>query len=223
MTGYLGKTTNGFGYTVGGAAQDEREDLLGAMPGEVVAYHPERGTVDVQPLFKKWEPSARKNLDYPVLLEVPLDMPRSGNSAITHPVPAGTRVMLTPMMRSGENYETEDEGAPSDRRSFNLSDMRASLAGGDSLSSPLPNVDPDNTHIRFDADGRFGIRGSQEGKIKIEGSEGDIYALIGDAIDQTQQGFDFLSTEPTLEHVAEYGAIAAQLSDILAKLRAMAL
>lgn len=222
MTGYLGKTTNGFGSVVGGAAQDEREDMIGPMPGEVVAYHPERGTVDVQPLFKKWVPSARKNLDYPVLLEVPLDMPRSGNSAITHPVPVGTRVMLTPMMRSGENYEADDDGSPSDRRSFNLSDMRASLAGGDSLSSPLPNVDPNNTHIRFDAEGQYGIRGSPDGKFKIEGSEGNLYDILATfmelvASDQLQIAYGSSSgTGHALQN-------RAALMDLAAKVRAMAL
>jgi len=222
MTGYLGKTTNGFGYTVGGAAQDEREDMLGPMPGEVVAHHPERGTVDVQPLFKKWEPSARKNLDYPVLLEVPLDMPRSGNSAITHPEPVGTRVMLTPMMRSGENYEAEDDGSPSDRRSFHLSDMRASLAGGDSLSSPLPNVDPDNTHIRFDPEGNYGMRGSPDGKIKIEGSEGNIYDLLATVV-------ELLAADTlVIKHGSSAGSghalqFQAQYAEIAGKLRAMAL
>lgn len=222
MTGYLGKTTNGFGSSVGGAAQDEREDMLGPIPGEVVAYHPERGTVDVQPLFKKWIPSAGKNIDYPVLSDVPLDQPRSGNSAITHPVPVGTRVMLTPMMRSGENYEADDDGSPSDRRSFNLSDMRASLSGGDSLSSPLPNVDPDNTHIRFDAEGQYGIRGSPDGKVKIEGSEGNIYDLIA----------TFMELVASDQLQINYGSSAgsghqlqnrAALMEIAGKIRAMAL
>lgn len=203
-------------------AQDEREDMLGPMPGEVVAYHPERGTVDVQPLFKKWIPSAGKNIDYPVLSDVPLDQPRSGNSAITHPVPVGTRVMLTPMMRSGENYEAEGDGSPSDRRSFNLSDMRASLSGGDSLSSPLPNVDPDNTHIRFDPEGQFGLRGSPDGKFKIEGAEGNLYDIIA----------TFMELVASDELMINYGSSAgtghalqnrAALMDLAAKVRAMAL
>lgn len=222
MTGRVGKTTYGFDEVVGGVAQDEREDMLGPMPGEVVAYHADRGTIDVQPLFKrrKWDGSP---LEYPVLLDVPLDQPRSGSSALTMPVPVGTRVMLTPMMRSGENYELDDDGSPSDSRSFNLSDMHASLAGGDSLSSPLSNVDPDNMHLRLDGDGQFGIKGSPDGKIAIEGAQGNVYALIGDAVELAQQGFDLLSSEPELIHVAEYASIASQLGDILGRLRAMQL
>lgn len=219
MTGYLGKTTNRQREVVGAQAQSEREDILGPMPGKVVAYHPERGTVDVQPLFKrrKWDGSP---LEYPVLLDVPIDFPRSGNSAITHPVPVGTRVILTPMMRSSENYETEDEGSPSDARSFNLSDMRASLTG-DSLKNPLPNVDPDNTHIRFDAEGQYGIRGSPDGKVKIEGSEGNIYemlARLAEMFADHQTVVTSGSSAGTYQH-----DLRGEALDIAAKLRAMAL
>ncbi len=222
MTGYLGKTTNGGREVVGAQAQSEREDMLGPMPGEVVAYHADRGTVDVQPLFKrrKWDGTP---LPYPVLLEVPLDQPRSGNAAITMPVPVGTRVMLVPMMRSGDNYEADDDGSPSDSRSFNLSDMRASLSGGDSLSAPLKNVDPDNMHIRADPDGNYGVRLSPDGKVKIEGSEGNIYLEICEGFDQCEQMARYLSEEPALIYRAEYDAIANMLKDIVTKLNAMAL
>lgn len=221
MTGRVGKTTNAFGETVGGVAQDEREDQFGPMPGRVTAYHPERGTVDVQPLFKKrkWDGSP---LEYPELKEVPIDFVRGANSAITHPVPAGSRVMLTPMMRSGENYEADDDGEPSDSRSLNLSDMRASLAGGDSLKAPLANVDPDNTHIRFNADGTYGIKGSPDGKFKIEGAEGNLYDIIA----------TFMELVASDELMINYGSSAGSghrlfnrdaLMDLAAKVRAMAL
>lgn len=221
MVGYIGKTTNGLGTVIEAYADAEREDMLGPMPGEVVAYHPERGTVDVQPLFmrRKWDGSP---LLYPVLLEVPLDQPRSGSAGLTMPVPTGTRVMLTPMMRSGENYESDGDGSPSDARSFNLSDMRASLAGGDSLSAPMANVDPDNTHLRFDADGNFGVRGSPDGKFAIEGSEGDVYELIATfmelvASDQLQIAYgSSAGTGHALQN-------RAQLMEIAGKIRAMAL
>lgn len=221
MTGLLGKTTNLPRDVAGAQIQSEREDILGPMPGEVVAYYPDRGTVDVKPLFKrkKWDGS---DLEFPMLLDVPLDQPRSGGAGLTMPVPSGTRVMLTPMMRSGENYEADDDGVPSDTRSFNLSDMHASLTGGDSLSSPLPNVDPDNTHLRFDQQGNYGIRGSQDGKIAIEGAEGNIYELIA----------EFMELVAGDQLLINYGSSAgtghelqnrAALLEIAAKVRAMAL
>lgn len=180
MPGLLGKTTNLSRDVVGQTAQTEREAMWGPIPGEIVSYDAAKGTATVQPLYKPRHNG--KAVEMPQLLEVPVDLPRTGNAGITFPIPAGTKVMLTPSMRSMESYDEGADGAASDSRSFHLSDMRASIAGGDSLSDPLPNADPDNTHIRFSPDGAFGMRGSPDGKVAIEGAEGNIYKLLAEAI-----------------------------------------
>lgn len=180
MTGRLGKTTNWGREIVGTQAQSEREDMWGPIPGRTVSFDPATQTATIQPLYKP-----RFNgqpVDMPQLLEVPVDIPRTGSGAITMPIPTGTRVVLTPMMRSMENYDTDDDGAPSDTRSFSLSDMRASIAGGESASDPLQNYDPDNLHIRANADGSYGMKMSPNGKISIEGAEGNVYGLLAQAI-----------------------------------------
>lgn len=158
----------------------------------------------------------------PDLVEVPFDIQRTGSAGLTMPIPAGTRVIIYPTMRSMENYDADDDGAPSDRRMFNLSDMRARIDGGDSLSSPLPNVDPDNTHLRFDPDGNFGIKGSPDGKFRIEGAEGNLYDIIATFMEMV--------ASDTLQ--INYGSSAgtghalknrAALMELAAKVRAMAL
>lgn len=221
MTGYLGKTTNDRRDVVGAQVQTERETIWGPIPGEVKSYDSSTGTARIKPLYRprhNGEP-----VDMPELLEVPVEFPRTASGAITFPVKPGTKVMLNPTMRSMENWDTDENGEASDARSFNLSDMRATLIGGDSLKDPLKGVDPDNTHFRFDPEGKFGIRGSEDGKIKIEGSEGNVYELISEAVDLCRDGFDKLSTESTLTHTSTYGSIAAQLQAIVTKLEAMAL
>jgi len=179
MTGKLGKATNSFNDTVGAQTQNEREDMWGPFPGEIVSYDAAKQTATIKPLIKKkkWDGS---DLELPQLVEVPVDFPSTGAGAITHPVPVGSRVVLTPQMRSMENYDADDAANLSDGRSFNLSDVRASITGGNSASKPLQNVDPDNTHIRADAEGKFGVRLSPDGKIKIDGSQGNIYELIAE-------------------------------------------
>lgn len=221
MTGLIGKATND-PLTIGGAfSQDEREAQWGAMAGEVVSYDAARGTATVKPLQKVRV--LGKLMELPVLEDVPVDMPRSANAGITFPVPAGSRVMLRPMMRSMENYDEEEGADPSDSRSFALSDMRATITGGDSLAAPLPNVDPDNTHLRFDPEGNFGVRGSPDGRIKIEGAQGNIYDLLATVVELlAEDGLNVLSGSSAgngiheLQHRAQYAEIAA-------KLRAMAL
>jgi len=219
--GYVGKTTNLSREVIAQQAQAEREDQWGNMPGEIVDYDHAKGTATIKPLFKKKKADGT-DLELPNLLEVPIDFPRTGNSAITHPLPAGTKVNLSPQMRSMENYDVDNEGTFSDARSSNLSDMRASVLGGDSLTEPLANVDPDNTHIRFNADGTFGVRGSPDGKFKIEGSEGNLYDIIA----------TFMELVASDELMINYGSSAGTghrlfnrdaLVELAAKVRAMAL
>lgn len=221
MTGYLGKTSNLDQEVIGTQAQSEREDMFGPMPGVIVSYDAARGVANVQPLFKKrrWDGS---DLDLPELIDVPVDFPRSANAALTFPVPAGTRVQLIPQMRSAEEYDVNDDGAQSDARSWNLSDMRATLVGGDSLAEPLAGVDSENVHLRANADGTFGIKMSPQGEFKIDGKEGNLYELIA----------EFMELVASDELLITYGSSAGTghqlfnrdaLLAIAAKVRAMQL
>ena len=221
MTGYVGKTTNRFGHVTGSVAQSEREDQWGPMPGEVLSYDASKGTATIRPLFRKkrWDGS---DLPLPDLLDVPIDLPRTGSAGLTMPIPAGTRVQLTPMMRSLDEFDATGDGAQPDPRSYNLSDMRATIAGGDPLSDPLPNVDADNVHLRFDGAGQYGIRGSKEGKLAIEGAEGNVYDLLATALELiASDGLDIkYGSSIGSGHALQN---KAALTEIAAKLRAMAL
>lgn len=219
--GYNGKTINREREVVAMQAAGERESMWGPIDGEIVDYDPAKQTATIKPLYKPQHNG--KSIDMPNLMEVPINFSRSGQGAFTYPMPAGTRVRLTPKMRSTENYHTADDGEASDTRSFALSDMEATIDGGDSLTNPLPNVDPANTHWRFDPNGNFGIRGSADGKIRIEGNQGDIYALTREAIGLCQDGFDWLKLEPALIHTPEYSNIADALQVIVDKLAGMQL
>jgi hypothetical protein len=219
--GYLGKQTNWDPDVYGQQTQTNREAQWGSIPAEIVSYDAATQTATVKPLYKPVQNG--EPVEMAELYEVPVEFPRSANSAITHPIPAGTKVMLNPSMRSREKYDDENDGAPSDARSFHLSDMRATITGGDSLTDPLPNVDPNNTHMRFDAQGQYGIKGSPDGKVRIDGNQGNIYDLLAQAVDRTGDGFLLLGTEPALVHTAEYTQIGNDLKAIYAKLQAMAL
>lgn len=220
MPGYLGKATNNLDDVIGRKIQDEIDGLWGEIDGEIVDFDDSKQTATIKPLFKPHHNG--KPIDMPNLLEVPVRFARGGDGAVTLPVKAGTKVSLRPKMRSSENYHTSGDGSASDKRAFNLSDMEAHLDGGESLTDPIRNFDKDNVHMRFDPEGTFGIRGSKEGKIKIEGSEGNIYDLLAQVI-------ELLATDSL---AIMYGSSAgsghqlqhrAQYADIAAKLRAMAL
>lgn len=194
--------------------------MWGAIPGEVIDYDASKGTGTIRPLYKLTGPDGQK-IDLPVLFEVPVDQQRTGNAGLSFPIPVGTKVMLSPQMRATDAYESGEDAAATDARAFHISNMRASLAGGDSLNDPLPGADPDNTHLRFSTSGEFGIKGSPDGKIKIAGAEGDIVDIVASVCEILGQ----LTTTVGSGSSAGTWPITqqAQLAALAAKLRAMVL
>lgn len=220
MPGYQGKATRDPADVVGVFSQAESEAKWGPIPGEIVTYDAAKGTATVRPLYKPVVNGQK--LDMPDLYEVPVDQPRTAGMGITFPIPAGTKVMLTPQMRAMDDYEEGDEGTAYDARSFHVSNMRASLSGGDSLSDPLPGADADNFHLRFNASGSFGFKASPDGKFQMTGAEGNVFDILAEVV-------ELLATDTLL---INYGSSAgsghelqfkAQYAALAAKLRAMVL
>ena len=181
MVGLLGKTTNLSRDITGQQAQAERDSMWGPIPGEVLSFDAAKGTATVRPLYKPMHNGQKVVM--PDLYEVPIDQPRTNGMGMTFPIAAGTRVMLSPQMRAMDDYEEGGDGGAYDARSFHLSTMRASLAGGDSLAAPLENADADNFHLRFNTSGSFGMKGSPDGKFQLAGSEGDVIDLLAEVVE----------------------------------------
>lgn len=219
MVGLLGKTTNGPDDTVGAVAQEERNAMWGEIPGEIVDFDPATQTATIKPLYTpKFNGKA---LQMPNLLEVPIRMTRAGGGGMTFPVAAGDKVTLRPQMRSTENYQSGEGDDASDARSFNLSDMEAHLDGGESLTDPIENFDAANVHMRFDKSGNFGIRGSKDGKVAVEGSEGNIYLLLARAVEIIAEHETMVTAGSSTGQYSH--TLAGEAAAIAAKLRAMAL
>ena len=179
--GYLGKRTNWADDNRSASQNAERLSQWGEINGRIVSFDPIKQTATIQPTYKpKFNGVAT---DMPQLLEVPVRFPRTKKGAVTYPVGAGDMVSLRPMMRSSEDYHESGDGAPSDARSFSLADMEAHLDGGESLSDPIQNFDSENTHIRADEAGQYGIKMSPSGEIEIKGSQGDLMSIIGELLD----------------------------------------
>jgi hypothetical protein len=76
--------------------------------------------------------------------------------------------------------------------------------------------------MRFSPDGDYGIRGSKDGKIKIEGNQGNIYDLLATVVELLSQD------QLQINHGSSSGSghelqFKAQYAEIAAKLRAMQL
>lgn len=180
MVGLIGKTTNDPGDAVGQIAQTERETTWGPIPGVTTSAWNGR-TVNVRPLYRPVVNG--QELEMPELLEVPLDQPMTANGGMTFPVPVGTPVMLTPQMRALDDWEEGGDAKAYDARSFHISNMRASLTGGESLSQEIPNIDLENAHYRFNASGSYGLKGSPDGKFQLNGAEGNFIDILAEAIE----------------------------------------
>lgn len=221
MKGYVGKTNTLIEDVIDAKILAEREDQFGPMDGEIVSFDPAKQTATVRPFYKK--NLAGVPTQVPDLLDVPIEFPRAGGGAVTHPVKSGDKVRLTPKMRDSTAYDTDGGAyAATSERSFNLSDMTASITGGDSLKDPLPTFDADNTHIRANASGTFGMRFSPDGKFKIEGAEGNVYEIIAEFM-------ELVAEDPLLINYGSSAGTGHQLFNkgplmvLAAKIRAMAL
>lgn len=218
--GYIGKTTNKWGEVAGRETTADREDLFSGIPAKTVGPVSADGrTVSVQPLFKRRLPDGTF-LDYPELPKVPINYTTTANGGMTFPIPEGTRVELVSASRSMENYDVDDNGEPSDTRSFHLSDARVNLSGGDTISEPIENYDGKNIHLRANKAGTLGMKFSPDGRFKHLGAQGDIYDLLATVVE--------LLAADTL--VIKYGSSAgsghalqfqSQYAEIAARLRAM--
>jgi hypothetical protein len=220
--GYIGKTTNKPSEVAGRETTSDRENVFSSIPARTTSLVSKDGrTVSVQPLFKRRLPDGTF-LEYPIIPKVPIDYTTTAIGGMTFPMPIGTRVELMSSSRSMENYDTKDDGEPSDARSFHLSDVRVKLSGGDSITEPIENYDPDNIHIRANKSGTYGLKLTPDGKVEHMGAQGNIYALMAKALsliasDQLQIAYgSSAGTGHALQNRAE-------LMDIAAKLVAMSL
>lgn len=219
MVGYLGKHTNLPSDSIGQTAQATVDRMWGPIPGITVSAWNGR-TVDVQPLYRPMHNGQPTVM--PVLFDVPVDQPMTANGGMTFPIPVGTPVMLSPMMRAMDDWEEGGEATATDARAFHISSMRASISGGESLAHDIPAIDLENFHVRFNADGSFGLKGSPDGKLQIMGAEGDIVSLIADfmelvAGDELQ--INYGSSEGSGHALKNRAALTA----IAAKIRGMVL
>jgi hypothetical protein len=180
MPGYLGKTTNNPRDVTGQQAQAERDSMWGPIPGVTVGAWNGR-TVNVQPKYRPMHNGVP--VDMPLLYDVPVDQPMTANGGMTFPIPEGTPVMLTPQMRAMEGFEEGGDATATDARSFHISTARASLSGGDSLSTTIENIDLENFHLRFNASGTFGLKGSPDGKFQLAGAQGDVIDLLAEVVE----------------------------------------
>lgn len=213
--GARGKATNDDRERIAIQGQAERESMVGEMPGKVVDFDPENQTITVQPTYRPIHDG--KHVDMPELQEVPVRFPKMGGFVVTTPVKEGDMVTLRPQMRSSEEYHTGGaHESLKETRSMSLSDMEAFLDGGEPLTDPIPEFNNENFEIRS-ANGDFKMEMSEDGKFRMEGSQGNWYDLMAQVVELLAADtlvINYGSSAGSghqLEHQSDYAEIAGKL------------
>lgn len=215
MTGKFGKPNRSVQQDViGNLAQDERFDMATELPVRVVAFDAATGEAELEVLYKP-----RFNgqpVDFPNLLNVPVDQPRASGFALTQPIKPGTQGMVRFGGRDQDNWYLDDGAQPSSTaRTHSYSDGRF-YPGAHAKTKAMPNYDNENAFFGTD-DHKNGVRVSPAGTVAIEGQGESLMAILSDLL-STLAGEDANVASGSsmglwpLVHQAEYAALLQRLN-----------
>lgn len=200
-----GQPTPNFEQMLRTAIDSALIDTWTALPGIVKAFDAEKQTATVTPaLFQEYEKEDGTigRREYPTLEQVPVQFPRGGGFALTHPLTAGESGLVVFASRCIDNWAIAG-GVQQQlvRRKHDLSDGFF-VPGFSSLKDALTSFNTEAIEIRNEAadtviklkDGEIEITG---GDIKISGGDikisgGDIQ-ISGDAVQMSGDTIQILS------------------------------
>ncbi len=154
-------------------------DVHTAMPAVVVSYDATSQKANVQPQLQRKFKNDNLAINLPVITNVPVVFPRSGQAFISFPVKAGDQVMLIFSERSLDRWL--DSGGivdPADRRKFHLSDAVA-LPGLYPFSDTVA-ADPDDILIK---NGDTELRVKNNGKFELKNATEELLDLFDQFLD----------------------------------------
>jgi hypothetical protein len=152
-------------------------NLHTSMPGKVVSFNPDLQTISVQPCLKRLYSGANESVLLPIIEDVPVLFPGSGNFFITWDVKPDSYCWLLFSERALATWiSLGDIQDPTSKRKFSLSDCVA-YVGINPNPSALSTVDPDSlvirnrdntTYVKIEADA-----------ITLKNADGDIILSSG--------------------------------------------
>lgn len=161
------------------------ENIHTCLPGKITEFDPITNRVSVQPVIKK--KIGENTISYPIITDVPLQYPKSKDSAITFPIAKGDGCIILFSETSMENYynSLNTEVEPGDSRKFSLTDAIC-IPGISPFTAPGLIGDGISLEIKF-KDKKIvlndtGITIDNRGLIKILINDTGITLSTGDAI-----------------------------------------
>jgi hypothetical protein len=158
------------------AIEGRLAEIHTAMPGRVETYDRARAMVSVKPLIKRIYRDGMK-ISLPVISNVPVIFPRSGEASLSFPLQKGDTGLILFSERSLENWLARGgEAEPGDPRRFDLTD-----------GIFLPGLYPFNAASPAEADGSLAlkfktakIKLQPNGKIAIGNAQDELLDIIDD-------------------------------------------
>lgn len=149
--------------------ESQQSAMWTATPGFVVAVDLAAQTVSIQPAIQGKQSFADgtvKDVDLPLLVDVPIVWPRAGGFALTLPVAVGDEVLVVFGSRCIDSWwQSGQVGVQAEARMHDLSDGFA-IFGPTSQTKKLANVSLDNVQLRDGAGTTF-LEITPDGRINL--------------------------------------------------------
>lgn len=142
------------------AQEGHQARIWTALPGIVQSFDPAAMTVSVQPAVQggvRDENGKSKNVQMPLLVDVPVVFPCGGGFSLTYPIREGDEALVVFSSRCIDGWWQGGETAPPpDSRMHDLSDGMAIIGPRSQAKKLNPAVDVENVQLRTD-DGQAGL------------------------------------------------------------------
>lgn len=217
MTGYVGRANRGvYDDAHGLKAQDERVDMHVSLPAEVVDFDPGKQTATLKVL---WKPRfGDKEVDFPNLLEVPVDQPRGGGGfAVTFPIQKGDQGIVRFSGRDQDNWYLDDGAQPLNTDRLNSFSDGVFYPGLHSQKRAMANYDADNLYFGTD-DHKNGLRVTPQGTVALEGAGESLFQILSELLATLEADSLIIKygssagTGHQLEFRAKYGELLGRLN-----------
>lgn len=112
-----------------------------SMPGKIINFNPSTCRATIKPMLR-YHMADGDVIDYPVIIECPVFMPKAGNARITYPVKAGDGCIIIFSERSLDEWLNMGSEDNHDPRQYDLTDAYC-LVG----LEPIQNISTDNIEL----------------------------------------------------------------------------
>lgn len=159
------------------AQEGHQARMWTALPGIVQSFDPSAMTVSVQPAVQgsvRDENGKSKNVQMPLLVDVPVVFPCGGGFSLTYPIREGDEALVVFSSRCIDGWWQGGEAAPPpDGRMHDLSDGLAIIGPRSQATKLDPVVDIENVQLRTD-DGKASLTMRPDYTIEAKNPQGSI-------------------------------------------------